>query len=77
MKNFEETIRLREAKNYTEFRADYPKHIENLEAGVEAHFKCCENWRSGKAIEIFVADGALAVKYANGDWWHYTAGAWY
>lgn len=75
--NASEVIQLQNAKGYKELKSLYPKRVEELEKTVYQHYSTFENWTSGKAKEIFVADGLLAVRYKNGNWWHYSKGSWY
>lgn len=35
------------------------------------HYKACENWEHGEAVEVWFEDGVLCIRYEDGSWYHY------
>ena len=44
-------------------------------AGLSALMKCHQDacsWTDGPPVALFRADGCWCVRYASGNWWHYS-----
>jgi hypothetical protein len=45
--------------------------VTGLAELIKCHQNSC-NWTDGPPVTLFRADGCWCIRYASGNWWHYS-----
>lgn len=51
---------------------DFAKRSAQSDEMVTQHITLSSDWTDGPPVALFRADGCWCVRYASGNWWHYS-----